>query len=120
MQQLRERLDESERAAQRAETECKRARADSERQAARIAELEQALQRERAECSAFRLPEDLPLPRHQYGPRMISLCVNLARRVGLRSAMAVLEIFFLGWASPTECRRGRRFAVGCNAWEWRG
>ena len=40
------------------------------------------------------LPEDPPLPRHQFGARMISLCVNLARVIGLRPSVACLEIVF--------------------------
>jgi hypothetical protein len=98
VQKLQRRLDESEQAAERARAEAEAALAEAQRAAARIAELEQTLQRERTDRSSFALPEDLPLPRHQYGPRMIALCVNLARRVGLRPAAAVLKIFFLGWA----------------------
>ena len=40
------------------------------------------------------LPEDPPLPLHQFGARMISLCVNLARVIGLRPSVACLEIVF--------------------------
>lgn len=42
------------------------------------------------------LPEDPPLPRHEYGAQMISLCVNLARRIGLRSVPEVLKMV-LDW-----------------------
>ena len=41
-----------------------------------------------------RLPDDRPLAGHSYGPRMISLCVNVARRVGLRATEGVLRIVF--------------------------
>lgn len=44
--------------------------------------------------SALRLPEDLPLGTHGYGARMVSLCVNVAQKVGLRGAQAVLRIVF--------------------------
>lgn len=37
------------------------------------------------------LPEDPQLPRHEFGPKMISLCVNLASRVGLRAVPDVLR-----------------------------
>lgn len=40
------------------------------------------------------LPEDPPLPHHEFGPKMISLCVNLARRIGLRAAPDVLKMIF--------------------------
>ena len=40
------------------------------------------------------LPEDPPLPRHQFGARMISLCVNLARVIGMRPTVACLQIVF--------------------------
>jgi hypothetical protein len=38
------------------------------------------------------LPHDPPLPQHEFGPKLISVCVNLARRVGLRSSVACLQI----------------------------
>lgn len=38
------------------------------------------------------LPHDPPLPRHGFGPKLMSVCVNLARRVGLRSSVACLQI----------------------------
>jgi hypothetical protein len=40
------------------------------------------------------LPEDPQLPFHQFGPRMISLCVNIAQTVGLRPAARALKMFF--------------------------
>ena len=42
------------------------------------------------------LPDDPPLPHHEFGPQMISLCVNLARRIGLRPAPDVLKMI-LEW-----------------------
>lgn len=42
----------------------------------------------------LRLPDDPPLPDHCYGAKMISLCVNLARTVGLRPAQSALQIVF--------------------------
>lgn len=42
------------------------------------------------------LPEDPPLPHHEFGPKMISLCVNLARRIGMRSSPDVLKMV-LDW-----------------------
>lgn len=43
---------------------------------------------------ARRLPDDPPLGTHGYGARMISLCVNVAQKVGLRAAQVVLRIVF--------------------------
>ena len=40
------------------------------------------------------LPADPPIGSHGYGPRMISLAVNVAKRVGLRAAEDVLKICF--------------------------
>ena len=42
------------------------------------------------------LPGDPPLPHHEFGPKMISLCVNLARRIGLRPVPDVLKMI-LDW-----------------------
>ena len=42
------------------------------------------------------LPEDPPLPYHEFGAKMISLCVNLARRIGLRPVPDVLKMV-LDW-----------------------
>lgn len=47
---------------------------------------------ERLKSQPVRLPSDPPLPKHQYGARIISLCVNLARKVGLRATPVVLRI----------------------------
>jgi len=44
------------------------------------------------------LPEDPPLPNHSYGPRMISVCIQLAKKIGLRAATAALKIV-LDWLS---------------------
>ena len=40
------------------------------------------------------LPDDPPLPHHEFGPKMISLCVNLARRIGLLPVPDVLKMIF--------------------------
>ena len=42
------------------------------------------------------LPDDPLLPHHEFGPKMISLCVNLARRIGLRPTPDVLKMI-LEW-----------------------
>jgi hypothetical protein len=59
-----------------------------------IAHLE--IEREQLRKQPPMLPDDPPLPHHKFGPKMISLCVNLARRIGLRATPDVLKMF-LDW-----------------------
>ena len=40
----------------------------------------------------IKLPSDLPLQHHTYGPKMISLCLNLCKEVGFRPAATALSI----------------------------
>jgi len=40
------------------------------------------------------LPCDLPLPHHSYGPKMISVCLNLAKEIGFRPTETALKILF--------------------------
>ena len=47
------------------------------------------------------LPDDPPLPGHGFGARMISLCVNLAQKIGLRPTVACLKVVF-DWLVVTE------------------
>lgn len=42
----------------------------------------------------IQLPSDLPVPHHTYGPKMISLCLNLCQEVGFRPAETALSIIF--------------------------
>ena len=42
----------------------------------------------------IRLPAELPLPNHSYGPGMIALCLNLAKKIGFRSTSTALRIVF--------------------------
>ena len=37
------------------------------------------------------LPHDPVLPKHEFGPKMISVCVNLAMKVGLRASITCLK-----------------------------
>ena len=42
-----------------------------------------------------RLPDDPPLPHHTYGPKLMSLCINLAKAFGLRASQnALVEVAF--------------------------
>jgi hypothetical protein len=57
-----------------------------------IAELR--IENDRLRKESVRLLNDPPLPFHSYGAKMISLCVNLASTIGLRSAQSALRIVF--------------------------
>ncbi len=48
-----------------------------------------------------KLPHDPPLPHHEFGPKMICLCVNLARTIGLRPTVTCLQIVF-DWLGVNE------------------
>jgi len=40
------------------------------------------------------LPSDLALPNHTYGPKMISLCLNVCKEIGFRPTATALKIVF--------------------------
>lgn len=56
---------------------------------------------ERLQRQPRTLRDDPPLPGHGFGTGMISLCVNLARRIGLRPTVACLKVVF-DWLGATE------------------
>lgn len=85
IQQLREDISLRERELTGVRLQLAEAKVEIHELAARIARLG---------SEAVNLPDDPPLPHHCYGARMISLCVNLASTVGLRSAEASLKLFF--------------------------
>lgn len=71
-----------------------------------LAEMKLQIAQLKAESQRLRqqppvLPHDPPLPYHEFGPKMISLGVNLARTIGLRPAVRCLEIVF-DWLGVTE------------------
>jgi len=60
---------------------------------------QQLLRQQQQETEALRqgpitLPSDLPLPHHCYGPKLISLCLNLAKEIGFRPTETALKIVF--------------------------
>jgi len=69
-----------------------------EQQAERIRELQRQTQNlesaKRTQAAGMSLPDDPPIGTHGYGPRMVSLAVNLARSIGLRASGRCLEIVF--------------------------
>lgn len=70
----------------------------AKRQQQRIDELQRRcaeLERQRDQAlQSVNLPEDPPVGTHGFGARLISLAVNLAKSVGFRGAVRVLELMF--------------------------
>lgn len=92
-QEQKEKLDEAKRLLDRQETELERQREEIlelKRQVRRLETEKQIIQAR----TTIRLPDDPPLKGHGYGPRMISLAVNLAQVVGFRGTVRALEIMF--------------------------
>ena len=71
------------------------AKAKQERGETNLLVTQLKLEIERLRQQPLVLPPDPSLPDHRYGARMISLCINLARAIGLRPTIACLEIIFL-------------------------
>ena len=63
-------------------------------QAAQQIQLQLRKENQQLRGQPIRLPSDLPLPHHSYGPKMIALCLNLARRIGFRPTVTALKIIF--------------------------
>ena len=62
------------------------------RMKSQIAQLKVEIQR--LQHQAPILPHDPILPHHEFGRKMIAMCVNLGARVGLRASVSCLEIVF--------------------------
>jgi len=67
-------------------------RAIAERHTQQAEELRQ--ENEQLRKQPIQLPADLPLPNHTYGPRMMALCMNLSKHIGLRPTETALRIVF--------------------------
>ena len=105
---LRSRETQAERAKSRTR-EIQQLKKDLEQQQRTIHEQREQLAEKRSQIARMQienqrlhkqpptLPDDPPLPHHEFGPKMISLCVNLARRIGLRSTPDVLKTIFEWW-----------------------
>jgi hypothetical protein len=75
--------------------------AERRRQDEQLRLAKEQLYRARQELKRLReqplvLPDDPPVPNHSYGPRMISVCVQLAKKIGLRASTEALKIV-LAW-----------------------
>ncbi len=96
VQKLQQRLDQQTQANEQlkrklSELELQRQLAEQQRDQA-----QQELQRLREQ--PLQLPNDPSLPHHSYGPRMISVCIQLAKKIGLRASTEALKIV-LDWLS---------------------
>jgi len=54
------------------------------------------------EKQPVRVSNDPVLPGHHYGPKMIALAINLARKVGLRGAQSALQLFHDAYGIETK------------------
>jgi hypothetical protein len=109
---LRSRETQAKRASEKA-LEIQNYKRINEQQQRVVANKEEELAQQRLEIAQLRvesqrlrrqppvLPHDPPLPHHEFGPKMISLCVNLARRIGLRPTVDCLQIVF-DWLGVAE------------------
>lgn len=95
-EKLKERLAEQERINEQLRAE--RRELDQQLRLAKE-QLDQARQElERLREQPLVLPDDPRLPHHSYGPRMISVCIQLAKEIGLRASIQALKIV-LNWLS---------------------
>lgn len=104
---LRSRETQAKRASEKSQ-EIEDLKRINERHERILAKVEEELARKRLETAQLKaeikrlqeqppvLPHDPPLPGHQFGPKMISVCVNLARTIGLRAAVTCLQSI-LNW-----------------------
>ena len=72
---------------------------ESQRYQKQVVETQQELAMERTIYERLRqqpigLPSDLPLTHHTFGPKMISLCLNLSKSIGFRPTERAIEIIF--------------------------
>lgn len=82
-----ERLRRRNRQQQRMLEQASEEQADLRRQLARL-----QIENEQLRKQPPVLPHDPVLPHHEFGPKLISVCVNLAMRVGLRASITCMEI----------------------------
>jgi hypothetical protein len=74
-------------------------RQESEETKKQLEQTKQLLQQQQQANEELRqhpitLPSDLALPNHTYGPKVISLCLNLCKEIGFRPAATALKIVF--------------------------
>ncbi len=91
--ELKQELDEAQRLLSRRERELEQRSEETHKLKQQVDCLEEE-NRIRGRAVSPLLPDDPPIGTHGYGPRMVSLAVNLARTVGLRGSQRSLEIVF--------------------------
>ena len=91
--ELKRELDEARGLLARREAELER-RKEEIREVKRQRQRLETEKRIQAQATSGSLPDDPPIGTHGYGPRMVSLAINLARAVGLRGGQRSLEIVF--------------------------
>jgi len=110
----------------------------SKRDAQLLSQTQQELEQQRRDNEELRnkpirLPSDLPLPHHTYGPKMIAMCLNLCKEIGFRPTETAITILFQGlgirdrvpsWDSIRSwaCRAGvaelQRLPEQADDWIW--
>jgi hypothetical protein len=99
VQRLKEQLEDRDKRIEYQQRELLKHKQQVAQALQRTAELNHQLERARRSVN---LPDDPSIGTHGYGPRMISLAVNLARATGLRGACRVLRILFEWLGIPTK------------------
>jgi hypothetical protein len=101
VRQLREKINELK----KRESQLTRQAEEKDEKISQLTARVQQLEAQRATPQAVTLPDDPPVGSHGYGPRMVSLAVNLARRIGLRGSEYAIKKFFewLGIQQKAPC-----------------
>ncbi len=86
-------LEETRRELVEARSAQKKLEVENEELGEQIADLREQVSQHAKEMR-IQLPPDRPQAGQQFGPRMIELCINLARQIGIRPTVRVLKIFF--------------------------
>lgn len=92
-QRLREEIEELKKEVDSAQEQNAHLHHENRELQEQVNQLKQS-QRQLAQSGVVSLPEDRPVGTHGYGAHMITLGVNLARKVGLRGAANVMGVFF--------------------------
>lgn len=86
-------LEETRRELVEARSAQRKLEVENEKRGEQIADLQQQLTQQAKEMR-IQLPPDPPQAGQQFGPRIIELCINLARQIGMRPTVRVLKIVF--------------------------
>jgi hypothetical protein len=92
VQKLRKQLGEARSEAQELKGKLRRT-SDELHEASRQLKLQQN-RADELQKRTNRLPSDLPLKHHSFGPKMIALCLNLSNKIGFRPSEQALKMTF--------------------------